>query len=117
MGIHIALNAKFESKSGHTLAIILLLKSLWLQSVRSSDPMQRMPRLMVTVHRESVFEDSLSLLKDLSSVDLKSSLKISFIDEHGDREAGIDGGGLFKDFMECLLRVCHSDAETTLHVP
>jgi hypothetical protein len=65
-----------------------------------------MSQLVVTVHRNSVFEDSLELLKDLSSVDLKSPLKISFIDEHGHVEAGIDGGGLFKDFIECLLRVC-----------
>ena len=64
-----------------------------------------MSQLVVTVHRNSVFEDSLELLKGLSSVDLKSPLKISFIDEHGTLEAGIDGGGLFKDFIECLLRV------------
>ena len=64
-----------------------------------------MSQLVVTVHRNSVFEDSLELLKGLTSVDLKSPLKISFIDERGTLEAGIDGGGLFKDFIECLLRV------------
>lgn len=78
----------------------------FLQSVRSSEPRRMMSKLVVTVHRNSVFEDGLELLKDLSSVDLKSPLRISFIDEHGTLEAGIDGGGLFKDFIECLLQVC-----------
>jgi hypothetical protein len=82
------------------------MKNALVQTVRSSEPRRMMSQLVATVHRTNVFEDSLELLKDLSSVDLKSPLKISFIDEHGHAEAGIDGGGLFKDFIECLLRVC-----------
>lgn len=35
---------------------------------------------------------------------LKSRLQIRFIDQHGLEEAGIDGGGLFKEFMECLVK-------------
>ena len=31
-------------------------------------------------------------------------MRIQFVDEHGIEEAGIDGGGLFKDFMEYLVR-------------
>ena len=31
-------------------------------------------------------------------------VRIQFVDEHGIEEAGIDGGGLFKDFMENLVR-------------
>ena len=31
-------------------------------------------------------------------------MRIRFIDEHGMEEAGIDGGGLFKDFMENLVK-------------
>jgi hypothetical protein len=86
-----------------------------MQSVRASDPGRMMSRLVVTVHRPCVFEDSLELLKDLTALDLKSPLKISFIDEHGTREAGIDGGGLFKDFIECLLRV-RARSRTMAHV-
>ena len=29
---------------------------------------------------------------------------MSFINEHGEEEAGIDGGGIFKDFMENITR-------------
>ena len=36
--------------------------------------------------------------------DLKSRIQIRFIDQHGLEEAGIDGGGLFKEFMECLVK-------------
>ena len=35
---------------------------------------------------------------------LKSRIQILFIDQHGMEEAGIDGGGLFKEFMECLVK-------------
>lgn len=35
---------------------------------------------------------------------LKSRVQIRFIDQHGIEEAGIDGGGLFKEFMECLVK-------------
>ena len=31
-------------------------------------------------------------------------MRIKFVDEHGMEEAGIDGGGLFKDFMEHLVK-------------
>ena len=31
-------------------------------------------------------------------------MRIEFVDEHGMAEAGIDGGGLFKDFMEHLVK-------------
>lgn len=35
---------------------------------------------------------------------MKSRVQIRFIDQHGIEEAGIDGGGLFKEFMECLVK-------------
>jgi hypothetical protein len=35
---------------------------------------------------------------------LRGRVRIQFVDEHGMEEAGIDGGGLFKDFMEHLVR-------------
>ena len=35
---------------------------------------------------------------------LKERLQIHFVDVHGIPEAGVDGGGLFKDFMENLVK-------------
>ena len=36
--------------------------------------------------------------------DLKDRVRIQFIDAYGMAEAGVDGGGLFKDFMENLVK-------------
>jgi ubiquitin-protein ligase E3 C len=30
---------------------------------------------------------------------LKNRVQIQFVDEHGLEEAGVDGGGLFKEFL------------------
>lgn len=35
---------------------------------------------------------------------LKSRFQVSFINELGVREAGIDGGGLFKDYIDTLAK-------------
>jgi ubiquitin-protein ligase E3 C len=56
------------------------------------------PRTRVTIRRNSVFEDGFSYLNELGSR-LKSPVAIQFIDEFGMPEAGIDGGGLFKEFL------------------
>ena len=37
-------------------------------------------------------------------MDLRGPIRIQYIDEYGLEEAGIDGGGLFKDFMEALMK-------------
>jgi len=77
----------------------------WVQKNVSQ---QVMPHggLVATIRRDHVFEDSLQLMCDLPSMDLKNRLRISFIDALGQPEPGIDGGGLFKDFIENLLKVC-----------
>ena len=45
-----------------------------------------------------MFEDVFNHLNALDSR-LKSPVAIQFIDEFGMPEAGIDGGGLFKEFL------------------
>ncbi|KAI7863834.1 hypothetical protein BDF14DRAFT_1733311 [Spinellus fusiger] len=59
------------------------------------------PRTSVVVHRDSVFEDGFSHLYPLGA-DLKKRIAISFVDEFGLQEAGIDGGGVFKEFLTAL---------------
>ena len=39
---------------------------------------------------------------------LKGRVQISLVDEHGIAEAGIDGGGLYKEFLTTLLRLAFS---------
>ena len=36
--------------------------------------------------------------------EIKGRVRIAFVDEYGTHEAGVDGGGLFKDFMEGLVK-------------
>ncbi|KAL3150396.1 hypothetical protein ABBQ32_000234 [Trebouxia sp. C0010 RCD-2024] len=57
----------------------------------------------VTIHRTSLLQDGFEQLNKLGE-SLKSRIQIRFIDQHGMEEAGIDGGGLFKEFMECLVK-------------
>jgi len=51
-----------------------------------------------TVRRGHIADDGFRTLSGLGS-QLKERLAIRFIDEHGQEEAGIDGGGLFKEFL------------------
>ncbi|KAK1858091.1 hypothetical protein I4F81_000703 [Pyropia yezoensis] len=57
----------------------------------------------VTVRRSRLFEDALTHLGGLPDHALRSRVRVKFIDEHGLEEAGIDGGGVFKEFMHQLL--------------
>jgi ubiquitin-protein ligase E3 C len=50
------------------------------------------------IHRESVFEDAYNAYYQLGDR-LKEPIQISFIDQFGTPEAGIDGGGVTKEFL------------------
>ncbi|KAG9291049.1 hypothetical protein G9A89_012921 [Geosiphon pyriformis] len=60
-------------------------------------------RTRATIRRTHVFEDGFANLNTLGK-ELKRPVAISFIDEYGLPEAGIDGGGLFKEFLTALTR-------------
>ncbi|KAF9390781.1 hypothetical protein BGX21_011385 [Mortierella sp. AD011] len=53
------------------------------------------------IRRGAVFEDGYEQLNNLGPR-LKGRIAISFIDQYGMPEAGIDGGGVFKEFLTCL---------------
>jgi ubiquitin-protein ligase E3 C len=50
------------------------------------------------IHRESVFEDAFDAFQQLGD-GLKEPIQITFIDKFGQPEAGIDGGGVTKEFL------------------
>ncbi|KFH64448.1 hypothetical protein MVEG_09184 [Podila verticillata NRRL 6337] len=54
------------------------------------------------VRRGSIFEDGYQQLNHLGRK-LKGRIAIEFIDQHGISEAGIDGGGVFKEFLTSLV--------------
>lgn len=53
------------------------------------------------IRRESVFEDAFDQFYDLGE-GLKEPIQISFIDQWGSPEAGIDGGGVTKEFLTSI---------------
>ncbi len=56
------------------------------------------------IRRNRIFQDGYLAFKDLSKAGLKNKLKVVFIDQFGNYEAGIDEGGLFKDFLDELCK-------------
>ncbi|XP_039127300.1 E3 ubiquitin-protein ligase UPL6-like [Dioscorea cayenensis subsp. rotundata] len=57
------------------------------------------------IRRDRILEDAFSQLSALSEEDLRGLIRVSFVNELGVEEAGIDGGGIFKDFMENITHV------------
>jgi ubiquitin-protein ligase E3 C len=56
------------------------------------------------IRRDHILEDAYNQMSALSEDDLRSSIRVTFVNELGVEEAGIDGGGIFKDFMEKITR-------------
>ncbi|XP_026435029.1 E3 ubiquitin-protein ligase UPL6-like isoform X1 [Papaver somniferum] len=56
------------------------------------------------IRRDRIFEDAFNQLSALSEEDLRGVIRVTFVNEFGVEEAGIDGGGIFKDFMENITR-------------
>ncbi|KAL8244543.1 hypothetical protein R6Q59_010801 [Mikania micrantha] len=56
------------------------------------------------IRRDHILEDAFSQLSTLSEEDLRGVIRVTFVNEFGVEEAGIDGGGIFKDFMENITR-------------
>lgn len=58
-------------------------------------------RVGATIRRDHIFEDGFNAFHKLDT-GLKDKVAISFVDEFGLEEAGIDGGGVFKEFLTGL---------------
>lgn len=57
----------------------------------------------VTIRRDRVSQDGFDHLNDLGPA-WKGRLAIQFVDQFGQEEAGIDGGGVFKEFLTSLSK-------------
>ncbi|KAG7375690.1 hypothetical protein PHYPSEUDO_015574 [Phytophthora pseudosyringae] len=68
--------------------------------------------LQVRVKRDEIVDDSFDFFQKvcdaMSPAALKSRVKVTFINEQGLEEAGIDGGGVFKEFMDSLTKSAFS---------
>ncbi|KAI0926648.1 hypothetical protein AcV5_007383 [Taiwanofungus camphoratus] len=68
---------------------------------RGVDVYGRSGQTRITVRRGMVAEDGFDKLGD---VDLHAHISITFVDRFGQEEAGIDGGGVFKEFLTSLCK-------------
>ncbi|KAL3936919.1 MAG: hypothetical protein SGBAC_007860 [Bacillariaceae sp.] len=60
-------------------------------------------REKVQIRRAKLYIDSMSQLNALGKK-LKHQVQVTFINQHGAEEAGIDGGGVFKEFLDDLIK-------------
>ncbi|CAJ1940760.1 unnamed protein product [Sphenostylis stenocarpa] len=56
------------------------------------------------IKRDRILEDAYNQMSQLTEDSLRGSIRVTFVNEFGVEEAGIDGGGIFKDFMENITR-------------
>jgi len=60
-------------------------------------------REQVKIKRASLYKDSMETLNKLGEK-LKHKIQVTFINKHGAEEPGIDGGGVFKEFLDDLIK-------------
>lgn len=60
-------------------------------------------REKVEIRRDRLYDDSMRQLNQLGPK-LKKKIQVSFVNQHGTQEAGIDGGGVFKEFVDDLIK-------------
>uniref|UniRef100_A0A8C7Q3J9 Ubiquitin-protein ligase E3C n=1 Tax=Oncorhynchus mykiss TaxID=8022 RepID=A0A8C7Q3J9_ONCMY len=58
----------------------------------------------VTIRRNYIYEDAYDKLSPENEADLKKRIRVHLLNAHGLDEAGIDGGGIFREFLNELLK-------------
>ncbi|GAQ90225.1 E3 ubiquitin protein ligase [Klebsormidium nitens] len=59
----------------------------------------------IPIRRNHIVEDGFDHLSGRPGESMRGRMRIHFINEFGEHEAGVDGGGLFKDCMEGIIKV------------
>ncbi|XP_052838360.1 ubiquitin-protein ligase E3C [Drosophila gunungcola] len=62
------------------------------------------PSVMITVRRSHLYEDAYDKLRPENEPDLRFKFRIQFVSSLGLDEAGIDGGGVFREFLSELIK-------------
>ncbi|TID15300.1 putative metallocarboxypeptidase [Venturia nashicola] len=84
---------KFTRRRGHVDS------ELWrMHLMNSFDPNDNIGRHTATIKRGNEFEDAFEQFYSLGE-GLKEPIQITFVDKWGQQEAGIDGGGVTKEFL------------------
>ncbi|XP_072941494.1 ubiquitin-protein ligase E3C isoform X3 [Epargyreus clarus] len=62
------------------------------------------PSINISVRRTHLYEDAFEKLSPDNEPDLKLKLRVQLINQAGADEPGVDGGGLFREFLSELLK-------------
>ncbi|XP_058057066.1 ubiquitin-protein ligase E3C isoform X2 [Anopheles bellator] len=63
------------------------------------------PSIQLTVRRSHLYEDAFDKLSPTNEPDLRPKFRIEMVNSAGLREAGVDGGGVFREFLSELIKV------------
>lgn len=77
------------------------------------DLAHRGPRHHGTIRRENLVEDAMKEFYPLGET-LKDPIRITFVDKFGEAEAGIDGGGVTKEFLTSVTKEAFVPGEQNL---
>ncbi|KAB0798693.1 hypothetical protein PPYR_09686 [Photinus pyralis] len=85
---------------------ILLLRELCRYSIGDNMRLHRdfLSDSVITIRRRYLYEDAFEKLSYQNEIDLRHRIRIQFINNAGLEEAGIDGGGIFKEFLSEVLK-------------
>lgn len=87
---------------------VLLLRDLCRFSLGETDYQRLHNEFMhdntVVIRRTHLYEDAFEKISTKTESDLKHRVRIQFINNVGLEEAGIDGGGIFKEFINEVLK-------------
>ncbi|KZC14784.1 Ubiquitin-protein ligase E3C [Dufourea novaeangliae] len=64
------------------------------------------PSIMISVRRNYLYEDAFQKLSPEKEPELRLKMRVQLVNTAGLQEAGIDGGGLFREFLSELLKTC-----------
>ena len=84
--------------------LLLFYHFIQLEKETIQNPMEP---IRVSIRRDFVFEDGFSKLNNLDSK-LKQVIRVELISSNGLAEAGIDGGGVFKEFFSELIKTAYN---------
>uniref|UniRef100_A0A182JPA3 Ubiquitin-protein ligase E3C n=1 Tax=Anopheles christyi TaxID=43041 RepID=A0A182JPA3_9DIPT len=63
------------------------------------------PSIHLTVRRSHLYEDAYDKLSPTNEPDLRPKFRIEMVNSVGLREAGVDGGGVFREFLSELIKL------------
>lgn len=64
------------------------------------------PLIQITVRRDYLYEDAFEKLSPENEPELRLKTRVQFVNAAGLEESGVDGGGLFREFLSELLKTC-----------